>query len=216
MGLLQRADGALLLFLSANAGWEIRPVDGRAYVMGKPPGTPPISMSTCIRSTDGGETWSDPILLDGPPYGGHWTLKGQPSEITAVETADDSILALARPLRSPFMWESWSSDGGQTWTPQTRGPFPMYACTRARVCTSSGTILIGGRFPGLAVQVSRDGGMSWTCYRVDTCGWANGAMIEVEPDIVAFLYGGKGNLRGQLLKVTPDDLIPLREMGPTR
>ncbi len=57
------------------------------------------------------------------------------------------------------------------------------------------------------MQVSRDGGMSWTCYRIDTCGWANGAMIEVEPDVVAFLYGGKGNLRGQLLKVTPDDLI---------
>jgi hypothetical protein len=174
-----------------------------------------MSVSTCIRSTDSGETWSDPININGPPHDGHWMLKGLPSEISAVQTQDGSILTLVRPFRSLFMWESWSTNGGATWTPQTRGPFPMYACSRAIVCTESGAILLGGRFPGLAVQLSRDGGMSWTCYRIDTCAWANGAMIEVEPDIVAFLYGGKGELRGQLLKVTSEELVPLREMRST-
>ena len=68
--------------------------------------------------------------------------------------------------------------------------------------------LVGGRFPGLAVQVSHDDGMTWKCYRIDTCGWANGAMIEVEPDVVLFLYGGKNEMRGQFLRVTPDGLEP--------
>jgi hypothetical protein len=214
-GLLQLRDGTLVLFFSAVTARESTVIDGKSYYTPKVPGNVMINNSTCIRSIDGGESWSAPINLDGGPYQGHWMVKGMPSEISAVQTADGSVLSLARPFHSPWMWESWSNDSGQTWTPQTRGPFPMYACTRAIACTTSGAILIGGRFPGLAVQVSRDGGMTWTCYRVDTCGWANGAMIEVEPEVVAFLYGGKSEIRGQLLKVTADDLIPLRQMNPT-
>ena len=41
--------------------------------------------------------------------------------------------------------------------------------------------------------------------------WANGAMIEVKPDEVLFLYGGWNNpqqLRMQRLKVTADGLKP--------
>jgi hypothetical protein len=214
-GLLQLRDGTLVLFFSAVTARESTIIDGQFYYTPRTPGNVLINSSACIRSTDGGETWSDPINLDGPPYEGHWMVKGRPSEISSVQTGDGSILTLARPFHSPWMWESWSSDSGRTWTPQTRGPFPMYACTRAIVCTTAGAILIGGRFPGLAVQVSRDGGMSWTCHRIDTCSWANGAMIEVEPDVVAFLYGGKDNLCGQLLRVTSDDLVPLHEMRPT-
>ena len=54
----------------------------------------------------------------------------------------------------------------------------------------SGVVLLGGRFPGIGVQVSRDGGMTWNFYQVDSAGWANGAMFEIEPDVVLFTYGG--------------------------
>ena len=67
-------------------------------------------------------------------------------------------------------------------------------------------------FPAIAVQVSRDNGMTWQCYQIDTACWANGAMIEVEPDVVLYVYGALNkpmSLRRQLMQVTPDSLKPL-------
>ena len=87
----------------------------------------------------------------------------------------------------------------------------MYGC--GMISTQSGTLLIGGRFPGLAVQMSRDSGMTWNFHVIDNTAWANGAMFEVEPDLVLFLYGGRWSppeLRGQFLRVTPDGLEPVR------
>ena len=37
-------------------------------------------------------------------------------------------------------------------------------------------------------------------------------MYEVEPDVVLFIYGGKGHptaMRGQLIRITPDDVEPV-------
>jgi len=134
------------------------------------------------------------------------------SEISIAQTKDGNILALVRPLASPWMWETWSKDDGVSWQALARGPFPMYACNNSMISTQSGALIIGGRFPGMGIQVSRDGGMTWTCARVDTVGWANGAMYEVEPNVVLFLYGAKENprtIRGQLIRITPDDIEPV-------
>ena len=70
------------------------------------------------------------------------------------------ILALIRPYSSPVMWETWSEDEGRTWTPMARCSFLMYACTNAMITTASGVVLVGGRFPGIAVQASFDDGMT--------------------------------------------------------
>lgn len=86
------------------------------------------------------------------------------------------------------------------------------------VCTTSGTLIIGGRFPDISVQVSRDDGMTWKCYRIDSAIWANGSMYEVAPDVVLFIYGGPDNpreMRGMFLRVTPEGLEPAREMLPS-
>jgi len=88
----------------------------------------------------------------------------------------------------------------------------MYACNNSMISTASGYLIIGGRFPGLAVQVSRDDGMTWQGYSIDSACWANGAMFEVEPDVVLYIYGGKDSareLRGQLIRITPDGIEPL-------
>jgi hypothetical protein len=63
------------------------------------------------------------------------------------------------------------------------------------LCTRSGGVLIGGRFPGVAVQISHDHGYTWRFHQIDTVGWANGGMLEIEPDVVLFLYGGRHELR---------------------
>lgn len=205
--LLETNNGVLLLFVEARTGYDFEVLDGRFYFT-RPR---PSDMNLCFRSTDGGETWTGPVDMDGPPHDDTaWQIWKEADEISAAQTLDGKIMALIRPLRSPFMWETWSEDEGQTWTPLTRGPFPMYACSHSMIATASGALLIGGRFPGLAVQVSHDSGMTWKCYMIDASGgWANGAMYELEPDVVLFIYGGwntPDQLRCQVLRVTPTGL----------
>lgn len=171
--------------------------------------------SFCIRSTDGGQNWSAPVSIDGPnPSPGFlMDAKETASEVSAAQTRQGKILALIRPESSPWMWETWSGDGGRRWQPAARGPFPMYAATDAMSSTNSGALLIAGRHPGIAVQLSQDDGISWQCWRIDTPFYANGATLEVEPDVVLYVYDGKYSdprARAQLLRVTPQGLEPVR------
>jgi hypothetical protein len=150
--------------------------------------------------------------MDGPPYDdGFPQFVKEVCEVTAAETFDGHILALIRPVFSPTAWEAWSHDGGRTWKPISRGQFPMYAS--GMISTTSGALIIGGRFPGIAVEVSRNGGMTWNFYQVDTAGMANAAMIEIEPDVVLFTYGGlfsPGSLRYQIMRLTETGMEPVK------
>ena len=207
-------DGTLLRFGYTVAegpslhGGVIR--DGWRYVGAPAPG----SFSFCTRSTDGGCSWSPPVRVDGPnprpdmPVDARETA----SETAACEVAPKRILALIRPETSPWMWETWSTDGGRTWGPAARGHFPMYACSDAITTTARGGVVVAGRHPGIAAQLSLDGGLSWQATRIDTPFYANGATLEVEPDVVLYVYDGKYSdprVRAQLLRVTPDGLEPV-------
>jgi len=184
-------------------------IDGWRYVGAPAPG----SFSYCVRSTDGGRSWSSPIRVDGPnPRPGMlMNARETASETSACEVAPNRIVALIRPETSPWMWEMWSHDGGRTWSPAARGHFPMYACTDAMTATAAGAMVIAGRHPGIGAQLSLDGGMSWQATRIDTPFYANGATVEVEPDVVLYVYDGKysdARVRAQRLRVTPGGLEP--------
>ena len=82
------------------------------------------------------------------------------------------------------------------------------------LATSSGVLLVSGRMPGLGLYVSRDSGMTWQAYRVDTAGlWAMGTMYEVEPDLVLYVYMDtyEGYMRGQYIRITPSSIEPVRD-----
>ena len=210
--ILQSRSGALLLFAYTVTGGDESnsTIDGQGYYSSPPPG----SANYCVRSTDGGETWSDPINLDGSRHLIKSGQIGKPGcEISVAQTLEGHIIALTRPIHSPVMWEAWSYDDGVTWQPLARGPFPMYACTQSMTSTQNGALIIGGRFPGLGLQVSHDHGMTWTGYNIDNAAWANGAMLEVEPNVVLFIYGGKmspTSLHAQFIRVTDADIEPVR------
>jgi hypothetical protein len=87
----------------------------------------------------------------------------------------------------------------------------MYAATNSMSSTASGALLIAGRHPGVAVQLSRDHGMTWRCTRIDTPFYANGVTCEVEPNVILYIYDGKYSdprVRAQLIRVAPDRLEP--------
>jgi len=212
-GSLETKDGALLYFASARVDQE---EDGcfHGHYKGRSYTTLQPGAMYCSRSTDRGETWSEPINMDGPPHDdGFPQFLKEVCEVSAAETLDGKILALIRPIYSPTMWEAWSHDGGKTWKPTSRGQFPMYASCSAMISTTSGALMIGGRFPGMAVQVSRDGGMTWNFYQIDTAPGANGAMFEIEPDVVLFVYCGLASpqsLRYQIMRLTPAGMEPVK------
>ena len=208
-------DGTLLRFgYTVGAGASMHggsEAEGRRY-LGAPT---PESFSFCIRSEDDGATWSPTIRVDGPNISPQFQMdaKETASETSAAVTRDGSLIALIRPETSPWMWESWSHDGGLSWTPSARGHFAMYACTDAMTSTSSGALFIAGRHPGIAAQVSLDDGMTWGCTRIDTPFYANGFAMETETDVVLYVYDGKYSdprVRAQLLRITPAGLEPVR------
>jgi hypothetical protein len=109
---------------------------------------------------------------------------------------------------------------GESWTPMSRGPFDMQAMGSTCLSTTSGVLMVAGRFPAITIQASWDGGFSFSFFTVDTSSmWANGAMAEIAPDVVLFVYGGPSapnELRSQRFKVEhdPPRLRPLAADEP--
>ena len=74
-----------------------------------------------IRSDDDGRTWAE-TALDSPPehiaapphQGVRWQNQG--CEPTVVELSDGRLWMLVR-TSTDFLWESFSGDGGETWSP---------------------------------------------------------------------------------------------------
>lgn len=201
---LALADGTLIRFGLGRASTDSEPITkwGTTHVQ---------AFST--RSTDGGRNWSVPVNLDtNRPEMGNLDL----TEPVAFEASDGRIMCLIRPVYSPWMWETWSHDKGVSWGPCVRGPFPGYAPS-PMLKTQSGAAMIATRFPGLAIHTTPDDGMTWDegTY-IDTSIWAMGDMIEIEPDLFLFVYmdSFNGAARAQFVRVTPDGLVPAREMLP--
>jgi hypothetical protein len=164
------------------------------------------------RSEDNGRTWSPWVNLDGTDDG-EGNLAGGSLDLTEVcvaEVASGRLTALIRPIYSPWMWETWSHDTGRTWSPCVRGPFPGYA-TSNMLRTSSGVLLVAHRLPGCAVHASWDGGVTWDPgTMIDSAIWVMGGMIEVEPDVVLYVYydSFESLMRGQFIRVGDGRLEP--------
>ena len=169
--------------------------------------------SFCSLSEDGGRTWQPWVNFDGTE-----SAEGKPcignldlTETSVAETADGRLLSLTRPVYSPWMWESWSDDGGRTWSPCVRGPFAGYACSNL-IRTSSGALLVGHRLPGLTVHCSRDAGRTWDQgTMIDSAIWAMGCMVETAPDTVLYVYydSFESLMRGVFLRVDADKVAVL-------
>lgn len=203
--LLNLQDGSLLTFTAAS--YEPLKNDLNLWTWGSH-----HCQAFFLRSTDGGRTWSEAMSLDTPFDREGQALDGNLdlTEVSAVQMGDGRILALVRPIYSPWMWETWSSDGGVTWQPCVRGPFPGYA-TPNIPRTASGAILVAHRLPGLTIHTSLDDGHTWDeGTTIDSGLWAMGEMIEIEPNLILYIYNDsfERKLRTQFIRVTPGGLEP--------
>ncbi len=143
-----------------------------------------------IRSTDQGKRWSGPIEVDRPSWTGQprGTIVGSLdlTEVTGVAMGN-RIMAVVRPIYSPYMWQLWSEDAGANWDAAARTTFPGYAQSMAR--TQAGVIAVAHRFPQYSVNLSRDDGLNWDEGTViDYPAWAMGCLLEVEPNVLLATY----------------------------
>lgn len=199
-------DGAVVMFL--YGGHESGPGHDRIHTWG----AAHCRAFTC-RSTDNGATWSPLVNIDHAVDGRRAPVDGSLdlTEVCGAETGGGTMVALIRPIYSPWMWETWSRDGGLTWSPCMRGPFPGYA-TPNMLKTRSGVLLVAHRLPMLTVHASFDAGASWQGSIIDSSIWVMGSMVEVRPDLVLYVYydSFESRMRAQYLSVAGGALAPVR------
>jgi hypothetical protein len=170
-----------------------------------------------LRSTDNGESWSV-ASMHGPLSGESvhqrdWVMNPPEDgggEANIAQLASGELVAYIRPEVAATMWETRSKDDGKTWSSWNRSAVPGWAAAMVR--TQSNALLLGHRMPGNCVHLSRDGGLNWDQgTRVETSLWAQGVMMEVEPDVVLYVYmdNWQTSLRGQFMRVTEHGLEPL-------
>ena len=170
-----------------------------------------IAQPYATRSTDHGLTWSPPVPMDNAarddgtrpnsPCGGF-------SETALAELPGGRVVAVCRPYRSPYSWQTHSDDGGRTWRMACYAPFSL-AGGPQMVGTRSGYLALVGRQTGVGLMTSVDGGTNWDAGTlIDQDGWFNGSIVEAEPDVIIVLYY---NLTMSALRM---QRIVLTEQGP--
>jgi hypothetical protein len=77
--------------------------------------------------------------------------------------------------------------------------------------TAGGAVLVAHRLPSMTVHCSRDDGHTWdNGTLIDGAVWVMGGMVEVEPDLVLFVYydAHESLMRAQFIRVTRSGLMP--------
>ena len=184
--LLETRDGTLVWVFSFSSAVKIVQVNGRNYWAFGGADAMPNGVMASVKSTDGGDSFGDPVNMDDTKRSSNGAAMDETGnwEATSAYTHAGAIFAYA-PAHMYDPWSSWSFDNASSWEPVTRAPLLVCAHANSALTTTSGVVLVAGRFPGLSLMVSWDDAMSWEFFVIDTSGFAaNGALVELEPDVV--------------------------------
>ncbi len=180
-----------------------------------------LAQPYCTLSKDDGKSWSQPVPMDDAV----WRAGDKPdshcggfSECPIVRCGSGRIVAIARPYRAPFMWQTHSDDDGVTWRMVCYAPFSG-AGGPVMLCTQSNYLVLAMRSAGTCMHISTDEGLNWDHGTIlDHPTYFNGSMIEVEPDVVLINYptcngeiARPSYVRFQRIRITPDGPIPLSD-----
>jgi predicted neuraminidase len=110
-----------------------------------------------LRSTDGGKSWKPGKGISSP---------GGTDEPTIVEVSGGRVLMILR-TRDGFIWRTYSSDKGQTWSEPVKSDLPAGATSSNLFRLSDGRIALTHnpcqppfRTP-LTIRISADDGQTW-------------------------------------------------------
>ena len=194
--IIELADGTLLL-----------PVYGRDTPSRHAEDKPGLRDRTAVlRSTDGGRTWGDPVMIDEEP-------DVHLMEPSLLEMDDGHLLCVMRSQAT----QSFSSDGGRTWSIPT--PIGHRADCPYLVQTTGGTILCGIRHQKeTSVIVSSDRAATWSePLRIDTRPGAYPSIVELDDGRMLCLYygefekGKKSVIRQAIFRITQGPGIEFEE-----
>ena len=214
-GIATLRDGTLLMVLLR--GWKDRNKMVPNVEVASTWGTT-LAQPYCTVSRDQGQSWSQPVPMDHAVIRQNDEPKshcGGFSETAVAQLPCGRIVAIARPVHSPFMWQTQSEDGGSTWRMACYAPFSGAGGPQL-VATRSGYLAMAARcVGGVGMHISIDGGVNWDHgTTLDNHSDFNGSMLEVEPDVVIVVYpdmadGHGANVRAQRIRITPQGPVAL-------
>ena len=161
-GIIQGPGGELLC-----TAHYIREADALRAAQEAKPGEKPLrrNRDVLLRSTDGGRNWSEYSTIAADPMGERpaWMGSEGPGESSVQFLPDGRLYAVYRTGGNDGMiGNSWSSDGGKTWTaPATIG---FHGVAPARSSTRKGVlVLVTGRPGPVDIRFNVDGvGKVWS------------------------------------------------------
>ncbi len=158
-----------------------------------------------LRSTDQGQTWSEPIPIQ-PNSGVRLD-----AETDFVQLKDGTVLAALRGDGQVHLHFARSNDLGLTWSPVQDSGFLGHCPHLTRL--STGEILLAHRQPNTSLHISRDDATTWQGpILIDEVIGAYPATVELKDKSVLIVYYVEGSgsaIRAMRFRVTPDGIEKL-------
>ncbi|MEQ1851033.1 MAG: sialidase family protein [Chthoniobacteraceae bacterium] len=135
-----------------------------------------VMSSYLLKSTDAGATWN------------YFSTIGDGPEPSVVRFSSTEMMAILRTLSFGPLLQTWSHDGGKTWSKLT--PLEEGSVAPDMVLMSNGVVACSYGRPGSNLMFSTDQGKTWTHHTVitDSGGFNYTAIREVSPGRLLYIH----------------------------
>ena len=135
-----------------------------------------VMSSYLMKSTDSGATWN------------HFSTIGDGPEPSVVRFSDTEMMAILRTLSFGPLLQTWSHDGGKTWSKLIA--IEEGSVAPDMVLMSNGVLACSYGRPGSNLMFSTDQGKTWTHHTVitDSGGFNYTALREVSPGRLLYIH----------------------------
>lgn len=163
----------------------VRELPDGTLLLGAYTGDNSTAYGAVLRSTDGGQSWSEPVVID--PHSG----VRLDAETDVLQLPNGEILAALRGDGQVNLHFATSVDQGLTWSKIKDSGFLGHSPHLTRL--STGEILLTHRQPATSLHISRDDAKSWQGpFEIDSVGGAYPSTVELKDGTVLVVYYEEG------------------------